>query len=65
MRDLSSPSWVIPRFLGKRVIKGNLVFPMDFWQPLKVRFVGFNSDDLDSMLREHLVVIFNDEDNQD
>jgi len=24
MRDLSSPSWVIPRFLGKRVIKDNL-----------------------------------------
>jgi hypothetical protein len=30
MRDLSSPSWVIPRFLGKRVIKGNLAL---FCQP--------------------------------
>jgi hypothetical protein len=26
MRDLSSSTWVIPRFLGKRVIKGNLAF---------------------------------------
>ena len=26
MRDLSSPSWVIPRFFGKRVIKGKLSF---------------------------------------
>jgi hypothetical protein len=26
MRDLSSSAWVIPRFLGKRVIKGNLAF---------------------------------------
>ena len=26
MRDLFSPSWVIPRFLGKRVIKGKLSF---------------------------------------
>jgi hypothetical protein len=24
MRDLSSLTWVIPRFLGKRVIKGTL-----------------------------------------
>jgi hypothetical protein len=24
MRDLSSPSWVIPRFLGKRVIRVTL-----------------------------------------
>ena len=30
MRDLSSPSWVIPRFLGKRVIKGNLALTNDF-----------------------------------
>jgi len=26
MRDLSSSTWVIPRFLGKRVIKGKLSF---------------------------------------
>ena len=26
MRDLSPSAWVIPRFLGKRVIKGNLAF---------------------------------------
>ena len=26
MRDLSSSTWLIPRFLGKRVIKANLAF---------------------------------------
>jgi hypothetical protein len=26
MRDLSPSAWVIPRFLGKRVIKDNLAF---------------------------------------
>ena len=26
VRDLSASAWVIPRFLGKRVIKGNLAF---------------------------------------
>ena len=27
MRDLSSSTWVIPRFLGKRIIKGNIADP--------------------------------------
>ena len=30
MRDLSSSTWVIPRFLGKRVIKRNLALASDF-----------------------------------
>jgi hypothetical protein len=29
MRDLSASAWVIPRFLGKRVIKGNLALTID------------------------------------
>jgi hypothetical protein len=33
MRDLSSSTWVIPRFLGKRVIKGNLAPANDFGSP--------------------------------
>jgi hypothetical protein len=39
MRDLSSSTWVIPRFLGKRVIKGNLAF----WPSKGSAFIGVSS----------------------
>jgi len=36
MRDLSSSTWVIPRFLGKRVIKGTLSIVVVFRNTLQL-----------------------------
>jgi hypothetical protein len=52
MRDLSSPYWVIPRFLGKRVIKGNLALANDFGSPQSQAYLEFNAGDTTGVLWE-------------